>query len=518
MSLTGLSPQQQAIAHRRWEILRPHLQGGVPLAQAARHADVPVRTAQRWLARYRAGGLDALARTPRSDQGVRRAPPELVRLIEGLALRRPRPSVATVRRQAVLAAGEHGWPVPSYSTVHAIVTALDPHLMTLAHEGPVALRDRYELVYRRQAEHPNDIWQADHTELDLLVLDADGTPARPWLTVVLDDCSRAVAGYSLFLGAPSTLNLSLALRQAIWRKSDPGWAVHGLPEVLYVDHGSDFTSDHLAAVAADLHIELVHSAVARPQGRGKIERFFGTLSTELLPQLPGQLVRGHPAPTARLTLAEADAAIGAWISGTYHQRPHSETGKAPHRAWLGDGWLPRTHDSLEQLDALLVQVAKARTVHRDGIRFQGLRYLDPTLAAYVGEAVTIRYDPRDLGEIRVFHRGRFLCRAISPEYAGQALTLKDIQTARTAHRRALRAQLQDRRSAVGEYLPLHPDHSGRPTEPGEPTKPAEVGQAAEAGAVPAVAASSPPPGKPQRQPARPVRTGTKLHTYFEDTT
>jgi len=43
-------------------------------------------------------------------------------------------------------------------------------------------------------------------------------------------------------------------------------------------------------------------------------------------------------------------------------------------------------------------VAKPRMVHRDGIRFQGLRYLDPTLAAYVGEPVTIRYDPRDVGE------------------------------------------------------------------------------------------------------------------------
>lgn len=67
--------------------------------------------------------------------------------------------------------------------------------MTLAHDGPTALRDRYELLYRRQSDRPNALWQADHTELDLLVLDADGTPARPWLSVALDDCSRAVAGY-----------------------------------------------------------------------------------------------------------------------------------------------------------------------------------------------------------------------------------------------------------------------------------------------------------------------------------
>ena len=45
-------------------------------------------------------------------------------------------------------------------------------------------------------------------------------------------------------------------------------------------------------------------------------------------------------------------------------------------------------------------------MRRDGIRFQGLRYVHPTLAAFVGEAVTIRYDPRDLSEIRLFHHER----------------------------------------------------------------------------------------------------------------
>ena len=45
-------------------------------------------------------------------------------------------------------------------------------------------------------------------------------PAKPWLTVVMDDYSRAVAGYFLTFDAPSALNTSLALRQAIWRKDE----------------------------------------------------------------------------------------------------------------------------------------------------------------------------------------------------------------------------------------------------------------------------------------------------------
>ena len=68
-------------------------------------------------------------------------------------------------------------------------------------------------------------------------------------------------------------------------------------------------------------------------------------------------------------------------------------------------------DSLDQLDLLLLTVATNRQVRRDGIIFQSHRYMDVALAAYVGEAVVIRYDPRDMAEIRVYHNDRFLCRA-----------------------------------------------------------------------------------------------------------
>jgi hypothetical protein len=53
-------------------------------------------------------------------------------------------------------------------------------------------------------------------------------------------------------------------------------------------------------------------------------------------------------------------------------------------------------------------IATARTVYRDGIRCHGLRYLALTLTAYVGEEVNVRYDLRDLAEIRVFYRNQFL--------------------------------------------------------------------------------------------------------------
>src|SRR5271166_5377229 len=73
--------------------------------------------------------------------------------------------------------------------------------------------------------------------LDILVQREGENPAQPWLTVILDDYSRAVGGYFLFFEAPSAAQTALALRQAIWRKDDPNWHVCEIPDVLYTDNG-----------------------------------------------------------------------------------------------------------------------------------------------------------------------------------------------------------------------------------------------------------------------------------------
>lgn len=351
---------------------------------------MPIQTAQRWLLRYRLEGLDGLKDGTRPDRGTRKLPENLIALIEGLALRKPRLSCAATCRRTETVANSRDWLVPSYGTVHSIVQALDPAVVTLAQDGLFAYLERLELIHRNRAIAANVPWQADHTMLDTFIIDANGNAARPWLTAIMDAHSRAIAGYLVFLGAPSALQTSLALRQAIWCKLNPDWPIYGIAETLCVDHGSDFTSEHLEQAADSLRFRLVHSAVARPDGRGKIERFFGTLNTELLPELPGTIVSGKPATPPKLSLAELDAALGAWITGTYKDRTHRETGLPPLTSWCADGWLPQMPDSIDELDLLLVIVRKPRLVRHDGVHFQGLRFMSPILAPYVGVSVTIR--------------------------------------------------------------------------------------------------------------------------------
>jgi transposase-like protein len=135
------------------------------------------------------------------------------------------------------------------------------------------------------------------------------------------------------------------------------------------------------------------------------------------------LLYRRQASHATLTLAAFEQRFRTWLLEDYHQRIHEETRCKPAERWEAGGFVPRMPRSLEQLDLLLLTVAKTRRVQQDGIRFQGYRYIDPTLAGYVKEDVVIRYDPADLAEIRVFYHDRFLCRAICQELAGQTVSL-----------------------------------------------------------------------------------------------
>jgi putative transposase len=147
--------------------------------------------------------------------------------------------------------------------------------------------------------------QSNHAQLDINLLREDGSTARPWLTIVSDDYSRAIARYYLGFDAPSSMRTSPALRQGIWRKGHPHWQICGVPGILHTDNGADFTSRHLQQVVDDLKIRLVFSIPGKPQGRGRIERFFRTVNEMSLCDLDGYIRHKKRAPSLCLAYVAA---------------------------------------------------------------------------------------------------------------------------------------------------------------------------------------------------------------------
>jgi len=90
----------------------------------------------------------------------------------------------------------------------------------------------------------------------------------------------------------------------------------GLPRRLYTDNGAAFRSRHLEHICASLGIALIHARPYKPQGKGKIERFFRPVRASFLSSFEGK------------TMTELNDSFTAWLQ-EYHERRHHSTGQAP---------------------------------------------------------------------------------------------------------------------------------------------------------------------------------------------
>lgn len=163
-----------------------------------------------------------------------------------------------------------------------------------------------------------------------------------------------------------------------------------------MDNGSAFVDAWLLRGCAKLGIKLIHSTPGRPQGRGKIERFFRSVREQFLVELTGeaddQTGRHH------LTdLLELNRLFTAWVETVYHRQIHSETGQAPLARWATAGPFPlSTPPALAE--AFLWEerrtVTKTATISLHGNIYQ----VDQLLT---GRRVELVFDPFDLTTLQV---------------------------------------------------------------------------------------------------------------------
>lgn len=452
--LSGFTESKRNQAFERYNKIKPFLEDNTTIREISNNEKISYSTLYRWVKKYRENGLTGLVDERRSDNGKGRiVKDEIKLLVEGLALQKPKPSIASIHRKIVKIAETKDWRKPSYTTIRNIIKGIKPSVITLAHEGDKAYKDNYDLLHSRKANYPNEIWQADHSLLDIWLVDNKENIVRPWLTIIMDHYSRAIAGYFLFFNSPSSQKTSLALHQAIWYKKNPEWSICGIPEIFYTDHGSDFTSLHMKQVSADIKMNLVFSLPGQPRGRGVIERFFSTINQLFLCELYGYSTNvKYLKKESLMKIDEFEELLKNFLINDYNNQVHSETKMEPQKMWKSGAFIPNMPKSLEELDLLLLTEAKTRKVHQDGIHFQKIKYTEPTLSAYVGEEVVIRYDPRDIAEIRIFHEGKFLCRALNYEMAGEKIELKDVLKARNRIKKELKKEIENRKEFASTFL------------------------------------------------------------------
>jgi len=329
-------------------------------------------TIDRWIRAWRAGGLEGLRPSERSDAGTVRAHPELAE--EAVALRLELPSRSAAQIASIIF-HRHGVTV-SERTVRDQLRRKGLHREALEAEPKVF--GRYE------AGRPNERWITDvlvgpwvpHPKVDASV--------RAKLFLIVDDHSRLLVE-GVFYAYENARSCQEMLRRAVVRR--------GLPEVLYADNGAPFKNAWLARTCAVLGVRLVHSQPYSPEGRGKQERLNRYIRDAFLAEATHQGID---------SLEVLNDLFAAWAEAVANRRIHAETGQAPIERFEAGG--PHRAVDPERLREAFRWSVTRKVTRTATVPLEGNQYaVDPSL---VGRRVELRYDPEDLTRIDIFYEGR----------------------------------------------------------------------------------------------------------------
>lgn len=320
----------------------------------------------RWVKAWKKNGFDGLKPAPRAQGPITES--RVLLLAETLKREKPHRTAAQIKRIITTTLGD----APSETTLLRHFRALD-----LATGVPGAATGRFE------TQAANEIWVGDALHGPRI----EGR--KTYLFAFVDDHSRMVVA-ARWAFSEDTVRLAAVLRPAL--------QTHGIPSNIYVDNGSAFSDKALIRVTAKLGTRLIHSAPYRPQGRGKIERFFNTVTQQFLgeitvtnqPSLPGT---GQGSEIS--TLAELNSLFTSWVQVLYHRSVHSTTGQTPLERWDAS-WTHRTpvRKSPDVISEAFLWSARRKVTKTATVSLLGNIYqVDPLLA---GTKVELVYDPFDL--------------------------------------------------------------------------------------------------------------------------
>jgi hypothetical protein len=333
-----------------------------------------------------------------------------------------------------------GYPY-SYPTLwRAWTNGVPQEVRTFARGGAEAAKV-FRQVIRGENGPPNVVHQLDSTQLPVRTRGTDAD--RWWLTVILDAGCRRAVNAILTAGRPNRDDVLALLLDAfevhevavpddledlVRTRNDamvdppadtpggrPTVRLGGRPQVLIYDEAKEFLADAVTEVLAVFGIRGLPVAW-NPNAKARLERWNGTLKTELIPALPGW-VKGPTTHTQKnpmagasrpLNLDEAQFELSTWLDHYNAERVHDAHATTPLRYFIAADPEIVVPDPT-QISEFLPAVG-ARQVTRDGIQHLGF-YQDPALREHIGRTAFIRAPLHHNDFVAVYVDEAFVCRA-----------------------------------------------------------------------------------------------------------
>ncbi len=320
--------------------------------------------------------------------------------------------------------------VPSYEVIRRSIGRLDPYLVDSSRYSPEYAHKKWRTYgAARPTDRHLERVQIDHTQLDIRVQIGPHILFRPWLTLAVDVHTKAILGYHIDDAGPNAASVMSCLRMAFCPKTPASlptnqqveYPMFGVPVELQLDNGREFHSLSLQVAAAELGFTLDFCPPRSPHFKSLVERFFGTVNTNLLSPAVGRVHKEEATkvrPGERvMTYAEFEELFLKWVVGVYHQQPGKPDGYSPAQRW-NDSVSKHGNHQPYAVDIItkVLAISDRRDLRPGGIQFMNIQYNSPVLSTLRREligcrkkgtvSVEMKYDPADLGRIWVHHSGK----------------------------------------------------------------------------------------------------------------
>jgi len=336
MDKTNIKDQDRELAYFRFALIAPVIQGTFTDASIAAYCRRVTEnsitrpdgttflykpaTLERWVTRYRTGGMEALVPRERSDKGnVRSLSDECINEIHRLKEKFPRLDAVQIHIRLV----QDGL-IPATVSPRTIQRFIKTNgLQPPAASGLLKDRKAFEEPYF------GAMWQAD-TCFFPYTPDGSGKRRRTYLMAIVDDHSRMIIGARLFF-EDNAYNFQKLLKDAV--------ATAGIPQKLYVDHGSSYENSQLKFICGSIGTVLLYAPVRDGAAKAKVERTFGVLKSRWLNGLDVKQI--HSLEEFNRELAEAVRKHNLTVNSSTEQTPMDRflTSRGRIRSPESEDWL-----------------------------------------------------------------------------------------------------------------------------------------------------------------------------------
>ena len=392
---------------------------------------VAKRTLNSWLSRYRQYGFEGLLDPSRKTLGSCRAIPEQI-LDRAEELRR---ELRTRSIKAIVSIMR----TEGFDMKGVCRSTLNLQLKRRG-AGKDKLASEKGVFQRWEQKHANALWQAD-TSSGVWLPDPTNPKKvkRTRLISFIDDATR-VCTHAQFYWDEKLPSLIDCFRKALLKRGKPGRVL--------CDNAFIYHSTTMELMCAQLGIELSFCQEYSPEGKGKVEKHYGTIKAGFYQEAKG---------AGLTTIDELNKFFWAWLTREYHHEKHSSLDMTPLERWRQDEHAIKRVPT-ESLRRALMFKAKRRVNRRTALIRLENRYFQAR-AELAGETVEIRWLGAEPQELEIWLDGKLI------EIARQSIVSTNIDFSKKPEKRRKERPGQTLSSSKNYRMALVRDHDGEASAP-----------------------------------------------------